>query len=578
MKKTGAELARYALEQIGVQYTYGIPGTHNTELYDQLNSSEQITPILVTHEGGAAFMGDATSRTSQHIGTLMIVPASGLTHAMSGIGEAYLDGIAMLIISGGVRRDLAQHYKLHDIDQLVLTQGITKAQFLIESHRDVIPTIYKAYDIATSGQPGPVFIDLPVNIQMYTGEVDEIPPYRPTNNKPTIDPAVLAQIAAALRQAKKPMLYLGWGAIKGYDYAIRLAELLAAPVATSLQGKSAFPNSHPLYTCAGIGRGAKPSGQWALQQHDLLLAVGARFGEVATASYSLDQPKNLIHIDINPEVFNKNYQATISLVADGADFLQQLYQTLVAANHQAEQKWQDVGKVLQEKNQAYYAEWLKKPKSDAVQPGLFFKALQSKTPSDVIVVADDGHHTFLAGELMDVNAPAAFISPTDFNCMGYCVPGTIATQLNNPDRQVIGIVGDGAMLMTGLELVTASRYDIPVVLFIFNDGELGQIAQFQKIPLNRKTCTVLSDINFKGIAMVAGIEYIRIDNDLELSAKMDEALALRKSGKSVLVDVKMDYSQKTRLTKGVVEVSLARMPLDQKVRFLGRAVKRFVFG
>lgn len=578
MKKIGAELAIYALEQIGVKYTYGIPGTHNTELYDQLNTSTQITPILVTHEGGGAFMGDATSRTSAHIGTLMIVPASGLTHAMSGIGEAFLDGIAMLVISGGVRRDLAQHYKLHDIDQIAMTKPITKAQFLITSHQDIIPTIYKAYDIAISGQPGPVFIDLPVDIQMYTGEVGNMPAYKPSFALPAIATTALNKIVSALHLSKNPMLYLGWGAIKGYEYSVKLAELLAAPVATSLQGKSAFPNSHPLYTCAGIGKGAKPSGQWALKQHDLLLTVGARFGEVATASYSLEQPKQLIHIDINPDVFNKNYKADITLVADGADFIKQLYEALIASNYQAKQKWADVGKELTNKNEAYYAEWLKTPKNDRVQPGLFFKALQNKTPKDVIVVTDDGHHTFLTGELMDINAPAAFVSPTDFNCMGYCVPATIAAQLNNPTRLVVGIVGDGAILMTGLELVTSSRYDIPVIVFIFNDGELGQIAQFQKIPLNRKTCTVLGDIQFKGIATVAGIDYVEINNDLELQSKMDEAFDIRSKGKSVLVNVKMDYSQKTRLTKGVIAVNLERMPLDQKMRFLGRAVRRFVFG
>src|SRR5680860_246920 len=156
MKKTGAQLAVFALEQIGVKYTFGIPGVHNLELYDELNNSKQIEPVLVTHEGGASFMALGVSCTSDSIGTLMTVPAAGTTNAMSGIGEAFLDGIPMLIISGGTRQDSGRHYQLHQLSQANLVKEITKAYFKIASHNEIIPTIYKAYEIATSGEPGPV--------------------------------------------------------------------------------------------------------------------------------------------------------------------------------------------------------------------------------------------------------------------------------------------------------------------------------------------------------------------------------------------------------------------------------------
>ena len=178
MKKTGAQLAVFALEQLGIKFTYGIPGTHTTEFYDELNKSETITPVLVTHEGGGAFMADATSRTSDGTGTLVIVPAAGLTHAMSGIGEAFLDGIPMLVIAGGVRTDTGRHYQLHHFDQMALAKPITKAQFAIEKHEDIIPTLYKAYNIANSGEPGPVFIELPINLQLFAGSVSEMPEYK----------------------------------------------------------------------------------------------------------------------------------------------------------------------------------------------------------------------------------------------------------------------------------------------------------------------------------------------------------------------------------------------------------------
>jgi acetolactate synthase-1/2/3 large subunit len=579
MKKTGAQLAVFALEQLGINYIYGIPGTHTTEIYDALNESRQITPVLVTHEGCASFMGDATSRTTGGIGVLVIVPGAGLTHAMSGIAEAWLDGIPLLVISGGVRRDVEQAYQLHGIDQLELAKPVTKSCFQVTLQSEVIPTIYKAFDIAMSGEPGPVFIDIPIDVLMYTGIVKDMPAYIRRFSTPEPDSASVEKAADLIIASRFPMLYLGWGAIDAFHESIILAEMLAAPVATTLQGKSAFPNTHPLFTSTGIGKGAKPSGQWALKNHDLLLTVGARFGEVATASYSLDPPKNLIHADINPNVFNRNFKATLAIESDGKAFIRALHVELKKRGFSSRSRLNEITEQIRQLNNAYADQWIHKESSDRVQPGLFFRALQRRAAEDVIMVTDDGQHTFLTAELFPVNHPRHFISPTDFNCMGYCIPATIAAKLNNPGKQVISIVGDGALLMTGLELVTASAYDLPVLIFIFNDGELGQIAQFQEIPLNRKTCTILSEkIRFEGLAMMAGIIFLEIANDLELDARMDEAFGIYKSGRSVLVNVRIDYSQRTMLTKGAISSNLKRMPLEQKMRFIGRAIKRRLMG
>ena len=175
MKRTGAWIAVRALEALGIRYTFGIPGVHNTELYDELNSSGLITPVLVTHEGGAAFMADGVSRTSEQTGTLVIVPAAGVTHAASGIGEAFLDGVPMLVICGGIRTDLDKRYQLHELDQHAFLRPLTKAAFLVSSHAEIAPTLFKAWEIAHSGEPGPVFIEIPVNLQMFPGEVGELP-------------------------------------------------------------------------------------------------------------------------------------------------------------------------------------------------------------------------------------------------------------------------------------------------------------------------------------------------------------------------------------------------------------------
>lgn len=577
MKKNGAQLAVHALEQLGIKYTYGIPGTHTTELYDALALSDSIEPILVTHEAGASFMADATSRTSDSIGTIVIVPAAGLTHAMSGIGEAFLDGIPMLVIAGGTRTDSGKHYQLHQFDQIELAKPITKAQFRVEKHKDVIPTIYEAYTIAMSGEPGPVFIEIPVNIQLFSENMDSLPNFQKEEKKESIDSTAVEKTIELLSKAKNPMLFLGWGAVDYTEYSIPLAELLAAPVATTLQGKSSFPNTHPLYTSVGIGAAAKPSNQWALKQHDLLLVVGARFAEIATGSYGLEQPKNLIHIDINPKVFDKNYQTTIAIESDAGVALKLILEGLIEKGFSTERSKEEIGFKIREMNGKYFQEWLKEKQKDKVSPGHFFLELKKQLDKDVQLVIDDGKHTFLASELFPVDRPRSFISPTDFNCMGYCVPAAIATKLNTPNTQVAAIVGDGAFLMTGMEITTAVNYGIPIMYFLFNDGELGQISQFQKVPLNKKTCSVLGQVDYEGIAMGLGASYIRIENDDQIEDRIGRAIEEANNGVPVLVDVNIDYTQKTMLTKGVIKVNFKRFPFNEKIRFLSRALKRHVF-
>jgi acetolactate synthase-1/2/3 large subunit len=578
INKTGAELAVFALEQIGVKYTFGIPGVHNTEIYDGLNSSELIEPILVTHEGGASFMADSISRTSDSIGTLVIVPAAGTTHAMSGIGEAYLDGIPMLIISGGTRTDSGRHYQLHQLDQKTLVEGITKSYFLVEKHEDVIPTIYKAFDIANSGEPGPVFIEIPVNIQLFKGKVGALSMYEKKHRAYEIDKEKISQAVDLLVKAKKPAIYVGWGAVDAIEHTKVLSKILIAPVATTVQGKSAFPADHPLHTGVGFGPASKPAGQKAFAHCDCMLAIGVRFSELATGSYGIKVPEALIHVDINPTVFDKNYKSKISIEGDASQILKALTDELRKRDFNPKRNTEEIGKKIKDNNQKYFDEWLGKLNDKLVSPGHFFKALRAKVDRDAFMVVDDGKHTFLAAELFDIYHPRHFISPTDFNAMGYCVPAAIACKLANKEKQVIAIVGDGAFMMTGMELITATTNSLSPIVFVFHDGELGQISQFQAIPLNRKTCTKIGQLNVEGVAIATGAHFISMENDHEIESCIDEAINMSNKGKPILVDVKIDYSKKTMLTKGVVKTNLGRFPLREKVRFLGRALKRHMLG
>jgi len=579
MKKTGAALVRYALEQLPISFTFGIPGVHNTEIYDELNQSEKIRPILVTHECGAAFMADGISRTSENheIGTLLIVPAAGMTHAMSGIGEAFLDGIPMLVISGGTRTDVPFGFQLHELDQGKILSGITKGYWKVESHEQIIPTIYEAYTLATSGVPGPVFVEIPANLQLFQGEVNELLKYqKPT--PATVDfSSELKRAVEMLTTAKSPALFVGWGAVDVADSIIYIAEMLGAPVSTTLQGLSVFPGSNPLSVGMGFSGAAVPAAENAFKDCDCLLAIGTNFGEIPTGSFSCKVPENLIHIDINPNAINRNFKSKIGIVGDAKIIVPQLKELLVAQSIDQKERRARVASKIEMDKSKYRLDW-SQHRNERVNPSLFFEELRRQLPDDGLMVVDDGNHTFLAAELFEVRKPRSFISPTDFNCMGYAVPAAIGAKLANPEKSVVSIVGDGAFLMTGLEILTATSEGAGIVYFVFYDGELSQISQGQQIPYGRKTCTVIGNVKLEGIAMATGAKYISLENNTQMRDKITQALRVSQSGQPVIVEVRIDYSKRTRFTSGVVKAVLKRFPLGDKFRFIGRAMMRKLTG
>jgi acetolactate synthase I/II/III large subunit len=577
-KKSGAWLVRHALEQLPVSHTFGIPGVHNTEIYDELNKSERIHPVLLTHEAGAAFIGDGISRTAAgQIGVLVIVPAAGITHAMSGIGEAYLDGIPLLVISGGTRTDVEFGYQLHELDQHKILAGITKGSWKIEQHKDIVPTLFEAYHRAVSGTPGPVFVEVPVNVQLFQGDVGEVPVFEPHVPTQVTPDGLLDEAVALLAAAKSPGLFVGWGAVDVVAATQEIAERLGAPVATTLQGQSAFLGNHPLHTGMGFSRAAVPAAEKAFDGCDCLLAIGTRFAEIPTGSFGCKVPEQLIHVDINREVFDRNFKAKVAIEGDARVVVPKLLERLKARGVDQRERRGRVAAQIAADKQAYKKEWADHL-NGRVNPSLFFDELRKQLADDAIVVVDDGNHTFLAAELFEVRGARGFISPTDFNCMGYCVPAAIGAKLVNPKRQVVGIVGDGAFLMTGLEILTATTEGAGVAYFVFYDGELSQISQGQQIPYNRKTCTIVGNVKLEGIAIATGARYVPIEKNDDLAEGIKQALATAQAGQPVIVDVRIDYSKRTRFTQGVVKTVLKRFPLGDKFRFIGRAFVRKVTG
>lgn len=571
--RTGAWLARYALEQLPVSHTFGIPGVHTTELYDELSQSDKIRPVLPTHECCGAFAADAMSRTAaDRIGCLVIVPAAGVTHAMSGIGECYLDGIPLLVITGGPRTDVPFGYQLHGIDQQRLVDGVVKRAWKIAEHRQIVPVIFEAYRTAVSGVPGPVLLEIPVNLQLFSASIDSVPAFTPYAPEAFTQHRELDVAVDLLCGAQSPGIFVGWGAVDVSNSVVEIAEILGAPVSTTLQGLSAFPGNHPLHTGMGFGRAAVPAAENAFARCDCLLAIGVSFSEIPTGSFGCPVPENLIHIDISPAAIGRNFPARIGLVGDSRVIVPELLERLHRRGLDRRSRRLNVEAAIAGDKSKYREEW-QRHVTERVNPALFFEELRRQLRDDAIMTVDDGNHTFLAAELFQVRSPRCFVSPTDFNSMGYAVPAAIGAKLANPERQVVSIVGDGAFLMTGLETITAVNLGLDIAYFVFNDGELSQISQGQEIPYNRKSCTTLGELRLQGIADAVGARYLAISSNDEIKKAITEALSAGLA-KPAIVDVRIDYSKRTRFTQGVVKTAIKSFPFRDKARFLTRALIR----
>ncbi|HEU5320633.1 MAG TPA: thiamine pyrophosphate-binding protein, partial [Methylomirabilota bacterium] len=369
MKKTGAALVVKALEDEGIPFTFGIPGTHNIELYDALAESKSVRPVLVTDEQSAGFMADAVWRASGRMACANLVPGAGLTHALSGIAEAFMDTVPLLVLGCGIRRDTGMGYQLHDVDQLAIVRPVTKGQLLPTRGEDIYPMIRRACRLAREGAPGPVMVEIPANLYLTTheGETADPGPIAPPPAPPAAD---LERAASLLAKARRPLLYLGLGARGAGAGLVALAERLEAPVSTTFQGKGVFPETHPLFLWPGFGDAAPGFARKIARGCDLTLAIGCRFGEVATASYGLTPPAPLVHVDIEPTVLGRNFEAEVAIAADAAAFLDALLPRLAPRPADAALRTR-----IREGHEGVWREW-HEAAGTRVTPALLLEALQ----------------------------------------------------------------------------------------------------------------------------------------------------------------------------------------------------------
>jgi acetolactate synthase I/II/III large subunit len=574
MAITGGRIAVRALEDAGVALTFGIPGTHNIELYDALAESDSVRPVLVTDEQSASFMADAVWRASGRLGCVNLVPGAGLTHALSGIAEAWMDTIPLLVLGCGIRADTGHAFQLHDIDQRAMVAPVTKAQLRPESGADLYRDIRRACLLAVTGPPGPVFVEVPANLYIFTHDVD-LDAERADFEGAALgasspDPESLDRAVAVLEAAERPLLYLGLGALPAADQLVALAERLEAPVATTFQGKGVFPEDHPLFLWPGFGAAAPPFARQVAGHRDAVLAIGCRFGEVGTGSYGMAMPGPLVHVDIDGDVMGRNHPAEVAVVADSAAVVPALLDRL-----RPRPADDDLRRRIADGHAAVEESWEKSRSRNGVTPHHLLRAIHRRLGTETVFTTDSGNGTFLAMEILRLTRPRSFLAPVDYSCMGYSVPAAIAAGLAAPERPVVALAGDGAFLMTGLELLTAARYHVPVAIFVLRDRELAQIAQFQETALNRKTASDVPDYDLEGLcAGLGGIEHVRLDRDQEVDGVMDSVAAALGERRPVVVDVAIDYSEKTYFTRGVVRTNLGRLPWKDRLRFVGRAVGR----
>lgn len=578
MKRSGGATVVKALEDEGIRFCFGIPGTHNIELYDAMAESETVVPILVTDEQGASFMADGVWRASGEIACVNVVPGAGLTHALSGIAEAYMDNVPLLVLGCGIRRDSDMAYQLHDVDQEAIVGPVVKGTFRPTTIQDMYSTIRAACQLARTGVPGPVFVEIPANLYVLREDVHPASAFaRPVADPnlhagrgPHPDAADVDRASEILRRAKNPLLYVGAGAAVAAPLVRELAERLESPVSTTFQGKGVFPESHPLFLWPGFGASAPPFARKIAEDCDVVCAVGCRFSEVGTGSYGFTIKGPLIHVDIDPEVPGRNYPAIVPIVADSAAFLTALLARL------EEDRPQDAA--LRDRIRRGHEEvrrgWEADSRGQLVNPHHLLRTLQAELGPETVFTTDSGNGTFLAMEGLRLETPGKFLAPVDFSCMGYAVPAAVGARLARPDCPVVALAGDGAFLMTGLEAMTAVAHEAGIIVLVLRDRELAQIAQFQGTAMNRKIASRLPDYDVESLAGAVGAGFVAMRTDADVEPALQAAKALAGGGLPVLVDVAIDYSQKTFFTKGVIKANFSRLPVRERVRYLGRAVAR----
>jgi len=487
-RMSGAEALVEALKKQKVNVIFGIPGGATIPIYDVLYDTGEIRHILMRHEQCAAHAADGYARASGRIGVCMATSGPGATNLVTGIANAYMDSSPVVAFTGQVPRNLIGKDAFQETDIVGITTPITKYAFQVSKASEIPKIVKKAFYIASSGRPGPVLVDLPKDTQIEIDEMNfdddiEIPGYRP-NYEP--HPIQIEKAADLLANAEKPVIISGGGVIASgaSSELIALAELLLAPVATTLMGKGSIPENHPL-SLGLLGMHGTLSSNLTVSDADVLLAVGMRFSDRTTGNVEKFCPNaKIIHIDIDTVEIGKNLEPSIPIVADAKRTLKALYDRL--------------SKIFKKRDRSAWMnriEELKRQHEDmseksGVSPPRLMKELRKLLPAEAIITTEVGQNQMWAALYLKAYKPRTFISSGGLGTMGFGFPASLGAKVACPDVPVVDIAGDGSFLMTEQDLASSVTEKIPVTVIIMDNRFLGMVAQWQRLFYSRRYSSI----------------------------------------------------------------------------------------
>lgn len=542
MAQTGAEILVSTLTDLGVEYVFGYPGGAVLPIYDALYNSD-LKHILTRHEQGAIHAADGYARSSGKTGVVVATSGPGATNLVTGLANAHMDSVPLVAITGQVHSSLIGKDSFQEADIMGITMPITKHNYLVKKVDDISRVIKEAFHIASTGRQGPVLVDITKDALMdiasgnHKNVVVDLPGYRvKTEGHPR--QILLAQ--DLIKKSKKPLIYAGGGAQKAQESLVLMAEKLDIPVTTTLMGLGAFPSNHPL-NLGMLGMHGTPFANMAVQNCDLLIAVGARFDDRVTGNIEKFAPyAKIIHIDIDAAEISKNIKADVPIVGDVRNILPKLITDKKMNHHE----WLDEirGFKLPQKvaeapkgdeckkcsSPSLYHSEMPPPcrKKNSLSPKLVLETVAKILGDKMVVVTDVGQNQMWAAQYLPIDKPQSFLTSGGLGTMGYGLPAAVGAQIARPNEQVLLVTGDGSLQMNIQELATIATYNIPVKVVLLNNRVLGMVRQWQTIFYESRyseTCTG-SLPDFCLLAKAYSIPAIRLTDHDNLVSKLEEAL------------------------------------------------------
>ncbi len=553
-----------AFEAQGIEHVFGMPGYQTTEIYDALLESK-IKSVLVTSETFAPYMAEGYSYASGRIAVCLSIPGPGFAYMFSGIAEALVDSFPLLVlVVGSNKKD--KSFSIHEIDQYQAVCPLVKRAFKLKDPQEIIKVINEALFIALSEEQGPVIIEIPEKFISQAIEVREIQQIQATSG--TIDKKEIEGIVKIIKESKRCGLYIGKGALAAKKEIVALAEIINAPIATTISGRGIISEDYKLSVGYGFGPTGTKIAEKVFNECDCVIAIGCKFSEVSTGQWGIKIPSKLIHIDINPEVFNKNYSADFSFCADARRALSEI---LKYKEEFLKKKDDDFIKEILQGKEQYESFLREKDQEDSVSPSRFYYELRKQMKSDAILTVDCGYHQLWSYTDFKVLAPRAFLTTSNFQAMGFSIPAAIGAKLASPERDIVCLCGDGCFLMSGFELLTAKREHVKIICIIFNDNNLGLIKHIQDKVQARNIAVDLNKFNFESYAEAIAFDYLRIKNDRDIAKVLSAASSAENS---VIVDVNINYTEEPIYYKGLSKTIWQNFSDEEKLRRTAKILKR----